>query len=153
VGNWRKGERGTADPFSCSTTMERGTKSSISIDLRGAFFIHKFVVPNVLMTNWLRLSTRRAHLGSIDRPKPIACGTVRRTHRVGRQPSLFSCLEVPRTFDNKALLRTKPGGLQCVQAAQEHASSDGELGVVIVDHGSRQPSSNAMLVEFVELYK
>jgi hypothetical protein len=142
-------EIGTADPFFCSTTMDVERE----VRFTGAFFIHKFVISYVLMTNWLRLSIRRAHLGSIDWPKPIACGIVSKTHKVSRQPSLFSCLEVPRTFNNKALLRTKSGGRQCVKAAQEHASSGGELGVVIVDHGSRQPSSNAMLVEFVELYK
>jgi len=128
-------------------------KFKISFDVRAQFLIHKFAIFYVLMTNWLRLSIRRAHLGNIDWPKPNASGTVSKTHRVSRQPSLFSCLEVPRTFNNKTLLRTKFGGHKCVKAAQEHPSSDGEVGVVIVDHGSRQSSSNAMLVEFVELYK
>ena len=43
--------------------------------------------------------------------------------------------------------------LAAVRVDHLAATEQGDLGVVIVDHGSKRKASNDMLIEFVELYK
>ena len=105
------------------------------------------------MASCLGLSVGRAHLQIVERPILYACRSAGETERISRRPGLRTCPVLQSKLKARAKEYTNPGDLQGAKATHEEQVGSEGLGVVIVDHGSRQPSSNAMLVEFVELYK
>jgi sirohydrochlorin ferrochelatase len=76
------------------------------------------------------------------------------TRQLAAQPrcARATARAAPPAPQTRAARRRRPFAAAAAAAGNGAAAANPVVGVVIVDHGSRAAASNAMLLEFVDLY-